>query len=72
MSDLAIHVYNTGNIRELRLDQPRLGSHGRRAAAAGITAAYTSNDAVNAPMLAVNTWLGYQPTATERSFTKIF
>jgi GNAT superfamily N-acetyltransferase len=43
----------------------------RRAAAAGITAAYTSNDAVNAPMLAVNTWLGYRPTATERSFNKI-
>jgi hypothetical protein len=22
LSDIAIHVYNTGNIRELRLDQP--------------------------------------------------
>ncbi len=42
----------------------------RRVAAAGITAAYTSNDAVNAPMLAVNTWLGYRETATERSFNK--
>ncbi len=44
----------------------------RRVAAAGITAAYTSNDAVNAPMLAVNNWLGYQLTATERSFNKEF
>jgi GNAT superfamily N-acetyltransferase len=44
----------------------------RRAAAAGITAAYTSNDAENAPMLAVNTWLGYQFTAAQRSYQKSF
>jgi GNAT superfamily N-acetyltransferase len=43
----------------------------RRVATAGITAAYTSNDSANAPMLAVNTWLGYRPTANERSFNKI-
>jgi RimJ/RimL family protein N-acetyltransferase len=44
----------------------------RRAAVAGITAAYTSNDAENAPMLAVNTWLGYQFTAAQRSYQKSF
>jgi GNAT superfamily N-acetyltransferase len=37
----------------------------RRAAAAGITAAYTSNDDENAPMLAINNWLGYQRVQTE-------
>jgi GNAT superfamily N-acetyltransferase len=37
----------------------------RRAAAAGITTAYTSNDEANQPMLAVNTWLGYRPCGTE-------
>lgn len=36
-----------------------------RAAAAGVAAAYTSNDERNAPMLAVNDWLGYRRTATE-------
>lgn len=30
---------------------------------AGFTTAFTGNDAGNAPMLAVNRWLGYQPTA---------
>lgn len=35
-----------------------------RAAAAGITTAYTSNDAANAAMLAVNTRLGYRPSGT--------
>ncbi|WP_412541199.1 GNAT family N-acetyltransferase [Longispora sp. K20-0274] len=39
----------------------------RRVAAAGITAAYTANDDQNAPMLAVNTWLGYRVTATQWS-----
>ncbi|GAB7040540.1 MULTISPECIES: GNAT family N-acetyltransferase [Catenuloplanes] len=34
------------------------------AAATGVTNAYTSNDAANAPMLAINTHLGYQPTAS--------
>jgi GNAT superfamily N-acetyltransferase len=37
----------------------------RRAAAAGITAAYTSNDDENGPMLAINNWLGYQRVQTE-------
>jgi GNAT superfamily N-acetyltransferase len=37
----------------------------RRAAAAGITAAFTSNDDENGPMLAVNNWLGYQRVQTE-------
>lgn len=36
----------------------------RWAAAAGITQASTANDAGNAPMLAVNDWLGYRQTAT--------
>jgi GNAT superfamily N-acetyltransferase len=44
----------------------------RRAVATGITAAYTSNDGENAPMLAVNTWLGYQITAAQRSYQKSF
>lgn len=33
----------------------------RKVAAAGVTRAYTSNDEENAPMLAVNEWLGYRP-----------
>ena len=37
----------------------------RRAAEAGITAAFASNDETNAAMLAVNTWLGYRPCATQ-------
>jgi GNAT superfamily N-acetyltransferase len=37
----------------------------RRAAAAGITAAYTSNDDQNGPMLAINNWLGYRRVQTE-------
>jgi len=37
----------------------------RRCAAAGITAAYTSNDDENAPMLAINNWLGYRRVQTE-------
>jgi GNAT superfamily N-acetyltransferase len=37
----------------------------RRAAAAGITHAYTSNDDENAPMLAINNWLGYERVETE-------
>jgi GNAT superfamily N-acetyltransferase len=37
----------------------------RRAAAAGITAAYTSNDDENGPMLAINDWLGYKRVQTE-------
>lgn len=37
----------------------------RRCAAAGITAAYTSNDDENGPMLAINNWLGYRRVQTE-------
>ncbi len=37
----------------------------RRAAAAGITSAYTSNDDENGPMLAINNWLGYRRVQTE-------
>lgn len=37
----------------------------RRAQAAGYTDAYTGNDTENAPMLAVNRWLGYRPAAVE-------
>ncbi|MFD3399992.1 GNAT family N-acetyltransferase [Kribbella sp. NPDC058693] len=37
----------------------------RRAAAAGITSAYTSNDDANGPMLAINNWLGYRRVQTE-------
>jgi GNAT superfamily N-acetyltransferase len=41
-----------------------------RCRAAGITVAYTGNDAANAPMLAINRWLGYQLTATSSIATK--
>jgi GNAT superfamily N-acetyltransferase len=34
----------------------------RRSREAGFVTAYTGNDAGNLPMLAVNKWLGYQPT----------
>ncbi|TXS51219.1 GNAT family N-acetyltransferase [Streptomyces sp. t39] len=37
----------------------------RRARAAGFTDAFTSNDADNAPMLAINDWFGYEVCATE-------
>ncbi|GAA3128454.1 GNAT family N-acetyltransferase [Kribbella aluminosa] len=37
----------------------------RRAAAAGIASAYTSNDDENGPMIAVNNWLGYRRVQTE-------
>jgi GNAT superfamily N-acetyltransferase len=37
----------------------------RRARDAGLTEAYTSNDEVNAPMLAVNDWLGYRPVGAQ-------
>jgi GNAT superfamily N-acetyltransferase len=36
-----------------------------RARAAGITVAYTGNDAENGPMLAINKWFGYVVDATE-------
>ncbi|MDG4835387.1 GNAT family N-acetyltransferase [Micromonospora sp. WMMD967] len=38
-----------------------------RAAANGVRVAYTSNDGENAPMLAINTRLGYRPVAAEWS-----
>ncbi|MER6525007.1 GNAT family N-acetyltransferase [Streptomyces sp. NPDC001508] len=36
-----------------------------RARAAGFTEAFTGNDTGNGPMLAINTWFGYQVCATE-------
>lgn len=36
-----------------------------RARAAGLTEAFTGNDAGNGPMLAINAWFGYQVCATE-------
>ncbi|GAA2782973.1 GNAT family N-acetyltransferase [Kitasatospora sp. CM 4170] len=42
----------------------------RRAREAGYRRAYTSNDATNAPMLAINAWLGYERCASERKFTR--
>ncbi|MCW7943003.1 acetyltransferase [Streptomyces hygroscopicus] len=36
-----------------------------RARAAGFTEAFTGNDAGNAPMIAINKWLGYEICATE-------
>jgi GNAT superfamily N-acetyltransferase len=44
----------------------------RRCAAAGITAAYTSNDDENGPMLAVNNWLGYRRVQTEWGLLRTF
>ncbi|MCU7822436.1 GNAT family N-acetyltransferase [Kitasatospora sp. DSM 101779] len=41
-----------------------------RARAAGITAAYTHNDGSNAPMLAVNDWLGYERCAAEWKYSR--
>ncbi|AUG80110.1 acetyltransferase [Kitasatospora sp. MMS16-BH015] len=41
-----------------------------RARAAGCTEAYTSNDEGNAPMLAVNAWLGYQVCAREWKYSR--
>lgn len=41
-----------------------------RAKANGATVAFTSNDAKNTPMLAVNTALGYQPFAEQRAMVR--
>ncbi|MEU9146774.1 GNAT family N-acetyltransferase [Streptomyces sp. NPDC048349] len=41
-----------------------------RARAAGYTEAFTGNDAENGPMLAINTWFGYEICATETRYTK--
>ncbi|BAJ31294.1 MULTISPECIES: GNAT family N-acetyltransferase [Kitasatospora] len=40
------------------------------AKARGLTAAYTQNDAGNAPMLAINAWFGYRECATEWKHTR--
>lgn len=42
----------------------------RAAAEKGITAAYTGNDEVNAPMRAINAWLGYEYVGDSRSGIK--
>lgn len=42
----------------------------RMGAELGITMAYTSNDEVNKPMLAINEWLGYCQVATQWSHVK--
>lgn len=42
----------------------------RAAAERGITAAFTSNDEVNAPIRAINAWLGYQDVGATRSAVK--
>ena len=42
----------------------------RRARAAGLTTAFTGNDAGNAPMLAVNRSLGYEQAASEWRYAK--
>ncbi|GAA2377995.1 N-acetyltransferase [Catellatospora methionotrophica] len=41
-----------------------------KAAQAGIHTAITCNDYTNAPMIAVNDWLGYQPFASEYAYLK--
>lgn len=41
-----------------------------RAREAGFVAAYTGNDANNLPMLAVNRWLGYEPSDTSWTATR--
>lgn len=41
-----------------------------RARACGYTEAFTGNDAENGPMLAINTWFGYEICATETRYTK--
>ncbi|MGA8117506.1 MAG: GNAT family N-acetyltransferase [Actinocatenispora sp.] len=61
----------TGTLREHRgrgLARIAKSAALRRAAGAGVTAAYTSNDEENRPMLAVNAWLGYRACGTELSF----
>ncbi|HEX6683446.1 MAG TPA: GNAT family N-acetyltransferase [Candidatus Limnocylindrales bacterium] len=42
----------------------------RRAAEKGVTGAYTCNDYTNAPMLAINDWLGYKVIGGTRSMLK--
>jgi RimJ/RimL family protein N-acetyltransferase len=42
----------------------------RKAAQLGVEDAYTTNDEVNAPMLAINVWLGYKPCDAQWSYFK--
>lgn len=42
----------------------------RKAREIGVTDAYTTNDEVNKPMLAINVWLGYKPCAQQWSYLK--
>jgi GNAT superfamily N-acetyltransferase len=42
----------------------------RRAAEKGVTAAFTANDYSNAPMIAINDWLGYKVIGGSRSVLK--
>ncbi|WP_026163750.1 GNAT family N-acetyltransferase [Kribbella catacumbae] len=42
----------------------------RRCAEAGIVGAFTSNDDANAPMLAINNWLGYRRIETQTSLLR--
>ncbi|MBL1086229.1 GNAT family N-acetyltransferase [Streptomyces actinomycinicus] len=45
--------------------------HGlHRARAAGVTEAFTGNDTGNAPMIAINEWLGYEKCATEVRYVR--
>ncbi|WP_405800398.1 GNAT family N-acetyltransferase [Streptomyces sp. NBC_01506] len=58
----------TGTLRDYRgraLAKAAKVDSMRRARAAGYTDAFTNNDARNEPMLAVNTWFGYQVCASE-------
>lgn len=58
----------TGTLRDYRgrgLAKAAKADSLRRAHAAGFTDAFTNNDARNEPMLAVNTWFGYQIRASE-------
>ncbi|MEV5387024.1 GNAT family N-acetyltransferase [Streptomyces sp. NPDC052721] len=41
-----------------------------RARAAGVTEAFTGNDTGNAPMIAINKWLGYEVCATEVRYVR--
>jgi GNAT superfamily N-acetyltransferase/RimJ/RimL family protein N-acetyltransferase len=44
----------------------------RAAAARGVTAAFTSNNEVNAPIRAINAWLGYRPVGAVHSMVRHF
>ncbi|MFC8828562.1 GNAT family N-acetyltransferase [Streptomyces sp. NPDC057137] len=58
----------TGSLRDYRgrgLAKAAKADSLRRARAAGYTDAFTNNDAENGPMLAINTWFGYEICASE-------